>query len=328
MLELLKNKPDFVVEAQKARFRPNLAVQVLIFIAVFVVTQIAAGLPVAIGAVIKVVTDISSGRTDFTNPADSMNYAREMMSVNWFSLLTLFCTIIVTILVIVYCRFIEKRSLYSMGFVKRKAVFNYLLGLVIGAVMFGAGVLICWLTGALVFNGVILGNSLGLVFAFFLAFLFQGMSEEVMLRGYFMVSIAAKKTVVVAILLNSILFALMHILNNGISLLPVINLTLFGIFASVYMLRTGNIWGVCAIHSMWNFVQGNIFGIAVSGINIKASVFSFVPAVTCTLINGGAFGLEGGLGVTIVLLAAIIITLLAGAGKNQRSSDIMSESQI
>ncbi|EMS69691.1 CPBP family intramembrane glutamic endopeptidase [Ruminiclostridium cellobioparum] len=328
MLELLKNKPDIVVEAQKARFRPNLAVQVLIFIAVFIVTQIAAGLPVAIGAIIKVVADISSGRADFTNPADSMNYAREMMSVNWFSLLTLFCTIIVTILVIVYCRFIEKRSLYSMGFVKRKAVFNYLLGLVIGAVMFGAGVLICWLTGALAFNGVILGNSLGLVFAFFLAFLFQGMSEEVMLRGYFMVSIAAKKTVVVAILLNSILFALMHILNNGISLLPVINLTLFGIFASVYMLRTGNIWGVCAIHSMWNFVQGNIFGIAVSGINIKASVFSFVPAGTGTLINGGDFGLEGGLGVTIVLVAAIIITLLAGAGKNQSSSDIMSESQI
>ncbi len=328
MLELLKNKPDIVVEAQKARFRPNLAVQVLIFIAVFIVTQIAAGLPVAIGAIIKVVADISSGRADFTNPADSMNYAREMMSVNWFSLLTLFCTIIVTILVIVYCRFIEKRSLYSMGFVKRKAVFNYLLGLVIGAVMFGAGVLICWLTGALAFNGVILGNSLGLVFAFFLAFLFQGMSEEVMLRGYFMVSIAAKKTVVVAILLNSILFALMHILNNGISLLPVINLTLFGIFASVYMLRTGNIWGVCAIHSMWNFVQGNIFGIAVSGINIKASVFSFAPAGTGTLINGGDFGLEGGLGVTIVLVAAIIITLLAGAGKNQSSSDIMSESQI
>lgn len=328
MLELLKNKPDIVVEAQKARFRPNLAVQVLIFIAVFIVTQIAAGLPVAIGAIIKVVADISSGRADFTNPADSMNYAREMMSVNWFSLLTLFCTIIVTILVIVYCRFIEKRSLYSMGFVKRKAVFNYLLGLVIGAVMFGAGVLICWLTGALAFNGVILGNSLGLVFAFFLAFLFQGMSEEVMLRGYFMVSIAAKKTVVVAILLNSILFALMHILNNGISLLPIINLTLFGIFASVYMLRTGNIWGVCAIHSMWNFVQGNIFGIAVSGINIKASVFSFVPAGTGTLINGGDFGLEGGLGVTIVLVAAIIITLLAGAGKNQSSSDIMSESQI
>lgn len=328
MLELLRNKPDIVVEAQKARFRPNLAIQILIFIAVFIVAQIAAGLPVAIGTIIKVLTDISSGRTDFANPADSRNYAQEMMSVDWFSLLTLFCTVIVTLLTIVYCKFIEKRSLYSMGFVKRKAFLNYLLGLLIGAVMFGAGVLICWLTGTLAFNGVILGNSLGLVIAFFLAFLFQGMSEEVMMRGYFMVSIAAKKTVIVAILLNSILFALMHLLNNGISILPVINLTLFGIFASVYMLRTGNIWGVCAIHSMWNFVQGNIFGIAVSGVNIKASVFSFVPVGTNTLINGGDFGLEGGLGVTTVLAAAIIITLLVRGKKNQSIPDIPSEGQI
>lgn len=61
---------------------------------------------------------------------------------------------------------------------------------------------------------------------------------------------------------------------------------------------------------MWNFAQGNIFGVSVSGMDIMASVFSFVPTNEGELINGGTFGLEGGLAVTIVLILATIAVLL------------------
>ena len=320
MLELFRNKPAFIVEAEKARFRPNIIVQVLVFVAVFIVTQIAAGLPLFIGAIVKVVSDMTNGTADLTDPAKSQEYASQLMNGDWVNILMLFCTVIATALAIIYCRFIEKRSLFSMGFTKRKAVSNYLTGLLVGALMFGAGVLICWLTGTLEYKGMVLGSNIGMVLVFFLGFLCQGMSEEVILRGYFMVSLAAKKSVVIAILLNSVLFALMHIFNNGVSILPLINLTLFGIFASVYMLCTENIWGVCAIHSVWNFVQGNIFGISVSGIKINATVFSFESNNTNTLINGGEFGMEGGLAVTAVLVIATVLTLLI----KSRSNNVMS----
>lgn len=310
MLEVFRNKPDFIVEAEKARFRPNIVVQVLIFVAVFIVTQFSASLPIVIWSLVKVMSDISKGGVDLVDPAKSQEYAERLVNGDWFNIAALFCTVIATALAIIYCRFIEKRSLFSMGFTKSKAVINYLTGLIVGALMFGAGVLICWLTGTLEYKGMVLGSNIGMVLFFFLGFIFQGMSEEVLLRGYFMVSLAAKKSVVVAILLNSVLFALMHILNNGISILPLINLTLFGIFASVYMLCTENIWGVCAIHSIWNFVQGNVFGIAVSGTKINATVFSFESNSTNTLINGGEFGLEGGLAVTAVLIIATVLTLI------------------
>lgn len=321
MLDILKNRPSIVLEAQKARFRPGVVIQLLVFAAVLIVTQIAASLPVLIYVVVKVISDISGGRIDLgEGPPISLDYFSELAGGDRINLIMLFSTVITIFLVIIYCRFIEGRSLYSMGFGKKNAVYEYASGLLTGAVMFSSAVLLCWLTGTLEFNGVIVGNSLGLVIIFFIAFLFQGMSEEVLLRGYLMISVAAKKPIIAAILLNSVIFALMHLANNGITLLPVINLVLYGIFASVYTLKSDNLWGTCAIHSVWNFAQGNIYGIAVSGIQINASVLSFTPTESNTIINGGSFGLEGGLAVTIVLLAATALTLLlkgrAGAFKS------------
>ncbi len=309
MFEIFKNKPPIVIEAQKARFKPNLVIQLLIFIAVFVVSQIAQAIPVILITIVKVVTDITGGRLNIEDPsALDEGYLSGLMANS--VLVSLFFTVIATVLTVIYCRFIEGRSLYSMGFVKKKAVSDYFIGLLIGTVMFAISTLIAWQAGTLEYRGIVLGNSIGLLILYFLGFLFQGMSEEVLVRGYLMVSIAAKKPIIAAVIINSTLFAIMHLLNSGITLLSIINLTLFGVFASVYMLRNNSIWGVCALHSAWNFTQGNVFGILVSGQSVKASILSFEPTGTGTLINGGKFGLEGGLAVTIVLIAAIAVTVL------------------
>jgi membrane protease YdiL (CAAX protease family) len=307
LFEVFRVKPQIVLEAQKARFQPIFILQVLMFISIFIITQIASSIPMAIGIIIKVLSNCSNGSFDPQNPASITGGLSKLEST--MALPMLFSTIIATVLVIVYCRFIEKRSLYSMGFVKNKAVKDYLLGLLIGLVMFSACVLISALTGTLTYNGVILGNGIGLLFAFFIGFIFQGMNEEVMLRGYFMISAATKAPLLVAVMANSIIFALLHILNSNIAPLALINLVLFGLFASVYTLKANSIWGICAFHSIWNFAQGNIFGIPVSGLSLNASVFSFKPTDSGTLFNGGGFGLEGGLAVTIVLVVSIIITM-------------------
>lgn len=309
MLNFFRSRPSIVLEAQKARFKPNFIIQLLVFIAVFLVTQIASGLPVGIAVAVKVISDMVNNRINLEN--SGVMEGRYVSGLTGdFTLFMLFCTVIATALTIVYCRFIEGRSLYSIGFVRKNAGSDYFMGLLIGTGMFGASVLIAWLTGALEYKGFVLGGSLGLIMLFFAGFVLQGMSEEVLLRGYFMVSIASKKPILLAVLANSILFSLMHLLNSGITLLSIINLTLFGIFASVYTLKADSIWGICAIHSAWNFTQGNVFGIFVSGINANASFLSFAPTVDNSIINGGNFGLEGGLAVTIVLVAAITITLL------------------
>lgn len=313
MLRILREQPQILTEAKKARFKPSIGIQILLFIAVFIVISIVEGIPtVIINTLLSVEEVMSRG----INPMDF----EAVMAVSYeitggTTYLQLIFTGIGTILAIVYCRFIEKRSLYSMGFNRKNAVKDYLVGLVVGFVMFGACVLISWLSGSLRYSGFTLGNGLGLLIVFFIGFIIQGMSEEVILRGYFMMSVAAKKSVLLAVILNSVFFAALHLMNPGVAPLAIVNLVLFGLFASVYTLKMNSIWGMCAIHSIWNFAQGNIFGIKVSGLDVQASILSFEPQGTSTLINGGSFGLEGGLAVTVVLiLSTLIILRLPGKG--------------
>ena len=175
-----------------------------------------------------------------------------------------------------------------MGFTRKKAVSDYLTGLFIGLLMFSVAVLIAFLCGTLTYNGFVLGDGIYLLLAFLAGFIIQGMSEEVFLRGYFMISVANRSPILLAVLTNSVLFALLHIYNNGIDVLSLINLVLFGIFASIYTLKMNSIWGICAVHTAWNFVQGNVFGIRVSGSHIKHLYFLFRQKAG-TIINGGAF---------------------------------------
>ncbi len=222
----------------------------------------------------------------------------------------------------IYCRCIEKRSLFSMGFNKRGAVPEYLLGILVGAVMISVPALVSMLTGAttLVFNPQV--NPLMIVI-FFLAFMLQGMGEEVLLRGYFLTTLSRRYNVWVSIIISSLMFSVMHIGNANFSIIAFINIALFGIFAAVYMLKRGSIWGVGAIHTVWNFMQGNIYGFSVSGNPQMPTVFDSKLGEAGSILSGGEFGLEGGLGATIILLVALLWVLMMPAKKSE-----LDESEI
>ena len=165
------------------------------------------------------------------------------------------------------------------------------------------------ITGSLRFDGLSSTFSLGIFVLFGLGYMIQGMAEEVLCRGYFLVSIGRRYPMWAAVMLNSLFFAALHLGNAGISPLAFVNLTLFGIFASVYFIKRGSLWGIGAFHSIWNFVQGNFYGIKVSGLTTSCTILESVSVEGRELINGGAFGLEGGLAVTLVLVAGILFLL-------------------
>ena len=323
-MNFLKEKPSIVVQAQKAKFNPNIVVQFILFLAVFFVSQFAASIVSGLASTPYILNQMANSGINLQDTKAVTEFSKTLTSSPTILLISLVCTLIATGLVIIYCRFIEKRSLYSMGFVSKKAVPDYLVGMVIGFVMFSVAILICVATGTLSYKGAAYCGSIGLIVSFFLGYLFQGISEEVVCRGYFMTTVASKKPIILAILANSVLFGLMHLMNKGVTVLAVVNIVLVGIFFSVLMLKSDSIWGVCAVHSMWNFTQGNFYGIKVSGIDSGASVFKFVPSEVGTIINGGSFGLEGGLAVTIVLVIAISVTLL-WRGKQSEKAGIVDE---
>jgi hypothetical protein len=298
MFRILEEKPSMIRAGEDVKFLPHPILQVLIFFGIFIVAQLVTlplGIMVGVIGVIVAKGDVGVATS---------------LTSQYMVILMLFSTLIVTGVYILYAKLVEKRSMYSMGFVRQNALKQYGIGLLTGLIAISACVFIACITGAATFDGIAFQGGAIFIFLMFIGFLLQGANEEILFRGYLMVNLANKKTVLFAVIVNSILFALLHMMNAGISVLAVLNLTLYGVLASLYTLKTNNIWGVSAFHSIWNFAQGNLFGIKVSGLDTGASIFSVSFLEKGSLINGGSFGIEGGIACTIVLTLGIIFLII------------------
>lgn len=316
--------PQAVVEAKKTQKGLNGALELLIFVAVFFVVSIGESIilaPIELYLLFGNETYLSAMKTGDMELA--LAASMEISSSNVYMIGMLFANAVIILIVLLFCKLIQKRKVSTVGFVKKDMAKEYGIGLIIGFVIFSVAVLLCVLTGSLKITGLSETFSVGLWILFGVGYMIQGMAEEVLCRGYLMVSIGRRYPMWLAVLLNSLFFAAMHLLNSGISLLAFVNLTLFGIFASVYFIKRGSIWGIGAIHSIWNFVQGNFYGIKVSGIETSCSVFESLSVEGRDWMNGGAFGLEGGLGVTIVLVAGILFLLCRPA----KYKEVVEENQ-
>ncbi len=134
-------------------------------------------------------------------------------------------------------------------------------------------------------------------------------SEELSFRGYFFQTMLRGIGVLPTLLFSSIIFAAAHADNSGITLLAYANLGTAGVFLGLLYLRTGSLWAPVGFHLGWNFAQ-ILFDIPVSGASkITTSPFSLIihDHPWSTLLVGGEFGIEGGLIITVILLAAVAV---------------------
>lgn len=213
-------------------------------------------------------------------------------------------------IVLVWGVLIQKRSIGNFGFVKENAIRSYLLGMLIGLLMFSVVYMISTLTGSISKSRVSGHKDIRIYVSFLLGFLVQGMGEEILCRGYFIGSFTRRYSVTAAVLIESTVFTANHFRNNGSSVLAMINMFGFGIFASLYYLCSKNIWGICAFHGVWNFVQGNIFGTKVSGTSFGPSLYITTAKKGKELINGGDYGLEGGIITSIAFTVGCIFFIM------------------
>lgn len=100
--------------------------------------------------------------------------------------------------------------------------------------------------------------------------------------------------------------------------LSVVNIVLDGVLAGLLLIYTDSIWLVVAQHGTWNYVQGNLLGFQVSGTGADASFLSFTMGSGPDWLTGGAFGAEGSIITTLVLLASVVIVYRLGE-RNERA---------
>lgn len=222
-------------------------------------------------------------------------------------------TSLLLLLIYLSVRWIEGRGLVSLGLgFNHMTIKSYGKGIVTGTMMLLVVVAIVALGGGLSFetSGIEPAQYLSFL-VIIIAWMIQGASEEVLIRGYLLSRIGMRRGFATGIMVSSIYFGLLHLFNSGISGIAILNISLTGIFLALYTLRTGNLWIACGWHAAWNFVQGNVLGLSVSGnpVGIAGELIRGNIESRNTLLTGGEFGIEASLATTLVMLAAIIINL-------------------
>lgn len=208
-----------------------------------------------------------------------------------------------------------KRPLSQMGLSPKSCFPQLLGGCLLGAVSIALAFVLLLVTGSL--NIVsIQWNALGnpLFWTSFLMYILVAFNEEMLCRGYMMTALKTTRSRAAIIFISSIIFSLLHLFNPNLSGLGLFNIALIGVVFALQFIQTGRLWVPIGFHFLWNFVQGNVLGMNVSGTENISILQSEITGPWWW--TGGAFGPEGGLAVTAVVVLNILIALFLMRPKN------------
>jgi membrane protease YdiL (CAAX protease family) len=198
---------------------------------------------------------------------------------------------------VAFTTFIERRG--NVEFALPGALPELAAGLVIGTGLFSTvvaviavlgGYQVLTMRGAEVLLPVV---ALGIV---------SGVAEEILLRGVFFRLVEEWLGSWAALVLSAALFGALHLGNPNATLPAGVAISLeAGIMLAAIFMVTRRLWAVIGVHAAWNFTQGGIFGIAISGGDTPGLL---VPRITGPdLLTGGAFGAEASLPAMIIATA-------------------------
>ena len=254
---------------------------------------------------------------EFFSPGNGTASIQEFF-YHYFLYYELFSFVIILFLFIFWVKVIEKNALSSLGFVKRNWLKYLGWGIMFSLVQMGVIALVYQVSGI----GSFELNELSLepilfILGLFPFWLLQGGTEEVATRGWLLTRIAARTNLPLSIVISSSLFGILHMGNAGVTFLSVLNIILDGVLAGLLFIYTDSIWLVVAQHGTWNYVQGNLLGFQVSGTGADASIFSFTMGDGPDWLTGGAFGAEGSIITTLVLIVSLVIVYRLGERKEK-----------
>jgi hypothetical protein len=132
-------------------------------------------------------------------------------------------------------------------------------------------------------------------------------AEEVLLRGYPMQAIAETRGPLAALVVTSAVFGALHIPNPNVTMIGTLNVTVAGMFLGVVYLKTLSLWWATGAHLGWNWTHGYLTDVPVSGLELMDAPLYEGAVSGPAWLSGGAFGPEGSLVATAVVLVATTV---------------------
>lgn len=184
---------------------------------------------------------------------------------------------------------------------------DLLPGISLAIVLYAVGFGVSLLAGAIEIAGVVFNPSSLLIS--FVFFLLVAITEEFALRGFVLERmLQGGVNKFWALFLSATLFSLVHIANPNFDFLSFINILLAGILLGSSYIYTRNLCFPIALHWFWNWIQGPVLGYEVSGNKFCDGLLTlYLPEAN--LINGGAFGFEGSILCTVLMVAGTAVIL-------------------
>ena len=137
-------------------------------------------------------------------------------------------------------------------------------------------------------------------------------AEEAMLRGYPLQALAEVWGAGWALVVTSIVFALLHLPNPGVGWVGLANITGAGLFLGALFLRTGSLWWASGAHLGWNWSHAFLADLSVSGLELVDAPLVEPVLSGPAWLSGGGFGPEGSVLATVAVFAAAAWTWRSG----------------
>jgi membrane protease YdiL (CAAX protease family) len=144
----------------------------------------------------------------------------------------------------------------------------------------------------------------------FLILIIAATNEELVFRGYPFQKLVESLGPVGAVAVSSAFFGLTHLGNAHHTWISTVNTMLVGIPLSIAYLRTRSLWMPVGMHFIWNYVQGFVFGLPLSGYTFSTSLLK-AQVHGAAWLTGSDYGPEGGLLSTVAVVGAGIFLFLS-----------------
>lgn len=204
-------------------------------------------------------------------------------------------------------RFVNKGSLKELGF--RGPLKDLAFGLVLGAISIAVIFFILLASGNVTLVNSLMKPDFSVYsLSFLVLFILVGFSEEIFFRGYVMSTMEGRgnpKWLIYVV--SAVIFSLAHGMNPNVSILGLVNIALVGVLFAYMFDATKSLWLPIGYHITWNYFQGNVFGFAVSG-TTPHGMYAISAENGNALLTGGAFGLEGGVLATLLIVLGFFAT--------------------
>lgn len=212
--------------------------------------------------------------------------------------------VIFSLVTLLYCRFVEKKNIKSIGFSGKPI--DYLAGALLASILLVIIIGIGCIFDSITFCGFNINVNVKSLFLWILAFGIQGAAEEIMCRGFLLNSLRDRISVPLAILISSTAFVFPHL--SGLieadfvyAMVGIINLYLISVIFSILVLWRSNIWIACGLHSVWNFILYVIMGLSLSGSESITKGVILFSVKDASILNGAEYGIEASIITTVVL---------------------------